>query len=176
MIATPTSPNTASHMLAMPSAASTRISSLTPSAKMMFCQTIVMVLRATRIAREMLDGLSSMSTTSAASIAASEPIAPMAMPTSARVSTGASLMPSPTKASLPLPDSAASSASTRSTLSPGSSCAWNSSSPSRLATAAATSSRSPVSMTVRLTPAACRSRIVCSASAFMVSAITMWPA
>ena len=36
----------------------------------------------------MLDGLSSMSTTSAASMAASEPIAPMAMPMSARVSTG----------------------------------------------------------------------------------------
>ena len=36
MIATPTSPKTASHMLAMPSAASTRISSLMPSAKMMF--------------------------------------------------------------------------------------------------------------------------------------------
>ena len=74
IIATPTSPKTASHMLAMPSAASTRISNLMPSAKMMFCQTIDMVLRATRIAREMLDGLSSMSTTSAASIAASEQI------------------------------------------------------------------------------------------------------
>ena len=36
-----------------------------PSAKIMFCQTIDMVLRATRIAREMLDGLSSISTTSA---------------------------------------------------------------------------------------------------------------
>ena len=66
MIATPTSPKTASHMLAMPSAASTKISSLMPSAKIMFCQTIDMVLRATRIAREMLDGLSSISTTSAA--------------------------------------------------------------------------------------------------------------
>ena len=44
-----------------------------------------------------------MSTMSAASMAASEPMAPMAMPMSARVSTGASLMPSPTKASLPLP-------------------------------------------------------------------------
>ena len=50
MIATPTSPKTASHMLAMPSAASTRISSLIPSAKMMFCQTIDIVLRATLIA------------------------------------------------------------------------------------------------------------------------------
>lgn len=68
------------------------------------------------------------------------------------------------------------SASTRSTLSPGMSCAWNSSSPSFSATVAATSSRSPVSMTVRLTPAVCRSRIVCSASALTVSAITIWPA
>ena len=58
----------------------------------MFCHTMPMVLRAMPIARAMLDGLSSMSTTSAASMAASEPIAPMAMPMSARVSTGASLM------------------------------------------------------------------------------------
>ncbi len=36
-------------------------------------------------------------------MAASEPRAPMAMPTSARDSTGASLMPSPTKASFSLP-------------------------------------------------------------------------
>ena len=62
-------------------------------------------------------GSSSISTTSAASMAASEPMAPMAMPISARDSTGASLMPSPTKASLRLVGFAAAGASTCSTLS-----------------------------------------------------------
>ena len=90
MIATPTSANTASHMLAMPSAAKMSTMSFTPSAKMMFCQAMLIVLRAMRMARAMLEGLSSMSTMSAASMAASEPIAPLAMPISARVSTGAS--------------------------------------------------------------------------------------
>ena len=58
-------------------------------------------LREMRMALEIFKGSSSISTTSAASMAASEPMAPMAMPISARDSTGASLMPSPTKASLP---------------------------------------------------------------------------
>jgi hypothetical protein len=57
--------------------------------------------REMRMACAILAGSSSISTTSAASMAASLPSAPMAMPTSARLSTGASLMPSPTKASRP---------------------------------------------------------------------------
>ena len=71
-------------------------------AKTMFCRTIRSVFREIFMARAILEGLSSISTMSAASMAASEPMAPMAMPMSARVSTGASLMPSPTKASLPV--------------------------------------------------------------------------
>ena len=55
-------------------------------------------------------GSSSIRTMSAASMAASLPIAPIAMPMSARVRTGASLMPSPTNASLPFVLLAASSA------------------------------------------------------------------
>ena len=174
-MATPTSPKTASHMLAMPNAASRRISTFTPMANTMFCQTIRMVLRATRMAWAILEGRSSMRTTSAASIAASEPIAPMATPTSARMSTGASLMPSPTKARRAPSFSPASKRSTASTLSWGRSCAWTSSIPRRPATASATSWRSPVSMTQRRTPAAWRSRTASSASSFTTSAITMWP-
>ena len=145
----------------------------------MFCHTMPMVLRAMPIARAMLDGLSSMSTTSAASMAASEPIAPMAMPMSARVSTGASLMPSPTNASLPFPAPlscvSSRSFSTSATLSWGRSCARNSSMPSSFATAAATSARSPVSMTVFFTPAARKAATASAASGFTTSAMTMCP-
>lgn len=98
--ATPTSANTAIHMVAIPNALrrSTRI--LIPKAKTIFCITIFLVFFAMRRPTEIFRKSSSISTTSAASMAASEPIAPMAMPTSAPANTGASLMPSPTKAVL----------------------------------------------------------------------------
>ena len=86
------------------------------------------------MALAIFSGSSSISTTSAASMAASEPIAPMAMPISARLSTGASLMPSPTNASLSLPPLSASSFSTCATLSAGSSSLCTSSTPSAPAT------------------------------------------
>ena len=145
----------------------------------MFCHTMRMVRRARWMARAMSSGSSFMSTMSAASMAASEPMAPMAMPMSARVSTGASLMPSPTKASLPLPLVSRSvwarSASTSATLSWGSSSACTSSMPSSAATARATGVRSPVSMTVFFTPAARKSAMARAASGFTVSAMTMAP-
>ena len=172
-IATPTSANTAIHMFAMPTAASTSTESFTPKANTMFCHTIPMVLRDRRIALAIFDGLSSMSTISAASMAASEPIAPIAIPISARVSTGASLMPSPTKASLPFLLSSSSKRSTSATLSWGRSLAWNSSRPSFEATERATSSASPVNITVLVTPVACRSAMVLAASSFTMSAITI---
>ena len=50
------------------------------------------------------NGSSSISTISAASIAASDPMAPMAIPISALESTGASLIPSPTNASFSFSD------------------------------------------------------------------------
>ena len=50
------------------------------------------------MASAIFEGLSSINTTSAASMAASLPKAPIAIPTSARANTGASLIPSPTKA------------------------------------------------------------------------------
>ena len=69
----------------------------------MFSLTIVLVFFDIFIAEATFDGLSSMITTSAAFIAASLPSAPIAIPTSAHISTGASFMPSPTKASVRLP-------------------------------------------------------------------------
>ena len=142
----------ASHILASPNAASSRQASLTPRANTMFSRTMAMHLRPMRMALAIITGSSSISTTSAASMAASEPRAPMAIPTSARASTGASLMPSPTKASRsPLPFSAK-SCSTQSTLSAGSSPARYSRMPTWSATFSATEALSPVSITRRLTP------------------------
>ena len=69
-----------------------------PKAKTIFWRTITIVFLAIFTTEAIFAGLSSISTISAASIAASEPILPMAIPISARDSTGASLIPSPTKA------------------------------------------------------------------------------
>ena len=169
---TPTSAKTAIHMVARPSTASRSTSTLMPIANAMFSLAMRRVRRAMRTAAAILDGLSSMSTTSAASMAASEPSAPMAMPISARVRTGASLMPSPTKASVP----SGSRRSTCSTFCAGKRPAWNSLTPSCLATEAATLSWSPVSMTVFRTPTACRAARAGAESALMRSLITIWPA
>ena len=64
-------------------------------------------------------GESVMSTTSAVSIAASEPSPPIAIPTSALAITGASLIPSPTKATFPWDLNAFKSCSIAVTLSSG---------------------------------------------------------
>ena len=93
---------------------------MTASAIQIFSLTMRMVFLAIFIAVGSFEILSSMRTISADSIAASLPIAPIAMPTSALVSTGASFMPSPTNATL-LPSP--SSSSTRSTFCDGSSFA-----------------------------------------------------
>lgn len=88
-------------MEASPNAPRPRTRSLTPMAKMMFSRAIFRVWREMRMAVLILEGSSVIMTISAASIAASEPMPPIAMPISERASTGASLMPSPTKTSLP---------------------------------------------------------------------------
>ena len=106
-------------------------------------------------------------------MAASLPMAPMAMPMSARLSTGASLMPSPTKASLALPRCWPSSSSTLLTLSAGSRSLRTSSTPSSAATASATRLVSPVSMTVLSTPALCSAAMASLAWGFTTSEITM---
>ena len=121
-------------------------------------------------------GSSSMSTMSAASMAASEPMAPMAMPMSALDSTGASLMPSPTKASFSFSGFSSSRRSTWATLSPGSSSAQTSSTFNSFATCCATRLASPVSITVFFTPAAFSASMAAGEVGLIRSEITMCPA
>ena len=170
---TPTSAKMASHISAMPHAPRIRQTALTTSANTMFSYTMRMHLREMLMALEIFIGSSSISTTSAASIAASEPIAPIAMPMSARERTGASLMPSPTKASLAFGLFSASSFSTCVTLSAGSSSLWTSSTPRFFATCSATRFVSPVSMTVFCAPVRLMAAIASFASGFSMSEITM---
>ena len=74
--ATPTSANTASHRLAMPSPPKSKTVTFTAKATMMFCQTTTLVRRAIDIACARREGSSLMSTASAASSAASAPNPP----------------------------------------------------------------------------------------------------
>ena len=169
-MATPTSANTAAHIPAIPNAPSKRIAPLTPRANTIFCTTMVRVCLAKRMASANFVGSSVISTTSDASIAASVPRPPMAMPTSARARQGASLIPSPINTSLPAICSSCSSFSW------GKSWAWYSSRFNSFATDAATASLSPVSITVFCTPSAFSSRRAAAASAFTLSAIRIEPA
>ena len=110
-----------------------------------------MVARESSTARATSAGSERMSTTSADPIATSVP-APMAMPMSARASAGASLMPSPTIATL---CPACCSSRTLSSFWSGSTPATTSSTPTLRATASAVRRWSPVSSRVR-TPMARR--------------------
>ncbi|MPN09461.1 hypothetical protein SDC9_156751 [bioreactor metagenome] len=83
-----------------------------PKAKTIFCITIVLVFFAIFIAEAIFNGSSVIITTSAASIAASDPTPPIAIPISALAKTGASFIPSPTNINLPLGDFSLSSNST----------------------------------------------------------------
>ena len=145
-----------------------------PMANTMFCFTMLNVLRAIIMPSTIFMGLSFINTMSAASMAASLPTAPMAMPMSASLMTGASLMPSPTKA---MGDRACSlrSASTNLTLSIGSSSAWNSSMFTFLAISLATSLRSPVSMIVFPTPEVFSLAMVSADCGFRLSETTICP-
>ena len=89
------SANTAIHMVAVPNTASSKNTLLMPSANAMFCHNTVWVRRDRRTVSATRCRLSSMMTTSAASMAVSEPAPPIAKPMSACASAGASLMPSP---------------------------------------------------------------------------------
>ena len=86
---TPTSANTPIHIFAMPKAVKIRITTLIPRENTMFCHKICMVFPAMRIAVLNAEGSSFIKTTSAASIAASLPMPPIATPISALASTGA---------------------------------------------------------------------------------------
>ena len=112
-----------------------------------------------------------MRTISAASIAASEPMAPIAIPISALESTGASLIPSPTKASFSLLPFLASSSSTFATLSPGKSSLYTSSISSSAATESATVLESPVSIIVPFIPAFFNAFIAAGEVGFILSEI-----
>ena len=101
IMVTPTSANTAVHIFAIPNVPSTMIITFTPSAKIIFCHSILLVFFDTFIASTKAFMSSFIKTTSAASMAASDPMPPMAIPISALANTGASFTPSPTKASLP---------------------------------------------------------------------------
>ena len=111
-----------------------------------------------------------MSTTSAASIAISVP-APMAMPISALVSAGASLIPSPTMATFPF------RFSDRITLSlpSGRTPAITSSTPAWAPIAFAVRSLSPVSITTWI-PIFCNSFTACGLSSLITSATAIMPA
>ena len=95
---------------------------------------------------------------------------------SARPSTGASLMPSPTKASFAFFPFCSNNRSTWVTLSLGSNSLWTSSMPRSEATFSATLFASPVSITVFSTPAFFNSAIAFLEFGFSISEITIWPA
>ena len=108
-------------------------------------------------------------TTSAASMATSVP-APMAMPVPARVRAGASLMPSPTMATLPFSLRARITLSLPSGRTPA--ITW--STPACRPMASAVRWLSPVSITTRM-PMACSWRMASGLSSLMVSATAMTP-
>ena len=116
-----------------------------------------------------------MSTTSAASMAASLPIAPIAMPMSARDSTGASLIPSPTNATFASACEDSRIFSICDTLSAGSSWLCTLSMPRLPAICSATGLASPVSITVCVTPDLRRSATASLEVGFTTSPKTMCP-
>ncbi|MPN46601.1 hypothetical protein SDC9_194192 [bioreactor metagenome] len=152
------------------------MSPFTPKANIMFCHTIRFVFFAILIVSTSFEGSSVISTISAASIAASEPKAPIAIPISALARTGASLMPSPTKASFLSDGFSLSSASSFSTFWSGSSCVYTSSKPSFFAIASPIPALSPVSMTVLRIPLAFSPLIAVELSCLISSAMTIVPA
>ena len=162
--------------MAIPSAPSTRQIAFIANAKIMFSLTISSVLFDIFIANAIFAGSSSISTTSAASIAASEPRAPIATPISALDNTGASLIPSPTNARASLSPFSASNFSTCSTLSPGRSSLLTMSMPISVATLSATFLESPVNITVFFIPFFFNSAIAIFVVGLIISEIVMQPA
>ena len=173
---TPTSAKIAIHIFAIPSAPRIRQTALIPSAKYIFSYTIRIHFLEILIAFAIFFGSSSIRTTSAASIAASDPSAPMAIPISALDNTGASLIPSPTNASFSFSDFCSRSSSTFATLSAGRSSLYTSPIPNSSATLSATRFISPVSITVLVMPAFFRSLTASFACGFNLSEIRICPA
>ena len=121
-----------------------------------------------------LDGWSFWITTSALSIAASEPSPPIAIPTWLSANTGASFIPSPTKATV-LPGSSTISRICAA-LSSGNRFPYARSIPKRLAKEATISFLSPDSRRISVTPNFLSLAIASTASSFNVSDNSRWPA
>ena len=149
--AVPTSANTAPHIVIKPNVPKIRKIILMPIVKTMFCFTIAIVFCAILMAAGIFVSLSSIITTSAASIAASDPNAPIAIPTSALASTGASFIPSPTNITDLFVTLLLTISSSFATLSVGSSCVYILSIPILLATSFVGFSWSPVSIIIFFT-------------------------
>ena len=120
------------------------------------CRAIRRVRRASAVTSPSRSRRSTVSTASAACDEAVAPRAPMATPTSASASAGASLMPSPTM----IVGAWRRSIWTASSFSAGVRSARTSSTPITAPTDLATSARSPVTMTIRLMPPRRSARIV----------------
>src|SRR3990172_6779329 len=97
----PMSAATAIQRVAYPDTAAARKPALIASETTTFCRTIDTMRRPNMTASGIFLRSSAISATSAVSIAAGAPAAPIAMPTEARASAGASLIPSPTMATAP---------------------------------------------------------------------------
>ena len=95
------SATTAIQSVATPPSARTTQASLMAMARATLTRIVASVARPRRMANGTARRSSAISATSAVSMAASVPAAPIAMPTSAAASAGASLMPSPTIATAP---------------------------------------------------------------------------
>ena len=91
--ATPTSAITASHKVATPPAPKISTTTFIAIASEMFCHTMFLVIFPIFITDTILEGWSFWITTSAVSMVASLPSPPIAMPASARATTGASFTP-----------------------------------------------------------------------------------
>ena len=156
---------TAAHIPTISKAARTRTASFTARDITMFALTVRTVLRASRFAFARAVISPPISTTSAASMAAPLPRAPIATPTSARAREGESFMPSPAYITQP----SAQSSSIFSNFSSGISEAYTVSIPTSDATFPAADSLSPVSMTVFATPCSLSSLSAGAALGFTVS-------
>ncbi|MNH17862.1 hypothetical protein D3C79_775470 [compost metagenome] len=129
----------------MPAKVIARNIALMPNASTMFCMRIAALWRDSLTKAGILRKSSSISATSAVSMAVSVPAAAMAKPISARASAGASLMPSPT---MPTRWPCAYNASMVFSLSAGNRLPSARSIPTTAAMACAVCGLSPVSMTV----------------------------
>ena len=137
----------------------------------MLCSATCMVRRPIRTAVAVLARSSVRITTSADSLAAVAPRAPIATPTSAAASTGASLTPSPTMST-----GRCGALRTVRTLSSGRHSGSTRVMPSAAATCSTVARASPLSTRISRTPSAVSSAIVAAASSRTWSLITRVPA